>query len=402
MIDEAAKYRREMEALRRQDCDLQDELVRMRQGAQRAQELQFLLDSERQTTQRLKTDYETMKLELEKIGGGGGGGGGLTSPSFPVLSTSNTTTSSPQQQQQLQEELENKKQQLSNLQNQYDSLELRLKENIKQLESTHRIRMEELENQHYKRLDDLKASHRTEYERLESLNNENQSKARRYELELKEKLLDLEAYEAKYLDLKGKNKDLYDQIHELEKKVLELNYQQKGEIKNIHDRNQHDLSRLQEEIQVYHHEKLQWKDEKNVLERSVEKLKDELKKKEQEMETFIEKLKDSEQIHEEKLSKNEEKLRNQTSERDEKKLHEQASLIHRLQEQVEAYQGREQQLYLEIEKKLKEEKYQHGIKDRKIEELEEELLAIQSEVEERTRLKGQETGGAGGGLVGDF
>lgn len=51
--------------MKRQNADSADELARLRQSSQRAQELEFIVDSERQTFNRLKTDYEAMKQELE-------------------------------------------------------------------------------------------------------------------------------------------------------------------------------------------------------------------------------------------------------------------------------------------------------------------------------------------------
>jgi chromosome segregation ATPase len=63
--DEIGRYKREIESLKRQNSDSADEMTRLRQSSQRVHELEFIVESERQTFTRLKTDYEEMKTELE-------------------------------------------------------------------------------------------------------------------------------------------------------------------------------------------------------------------------------------------------------------------------------------------------------------------------------------------------
>jgi hypothetical protein len=376
--------------LRRQDGDLQDELVRMRQGAQRAHELQFIIDSERQTYTRLKGDYDLLKSEIESLRAAPAPSAGAPSTAVPGVASMSSSPSSSTDNlllQQLQDRLENS--------------EIAQKEQIKQIETTHRQHIDTLETQHYRRIDELKATHRLDCEKLELCVNENQMKFRRLDHELKEKTADLESIEAKYLELKGKYKDVVEQQQRLENELLEMKHRMKLEMNEKREHDQEEILKLTEEVQQITREKIKIHEEKVLLDRKLQEMDREFSRKEEEMDR--------------EFSRKEEEMRREFS-RKEKEIQESVDKLRlsereinldddgkkdyqlkQLQQEILNFQKKEEQLYLEIERKLKEEKRGQEMKDRKISELEEELEIVKKG-DERIRSKGQESVG----LVGSY
>jgi hypothetical protein len=389
--------------LRRQDGDLQDELVRMRQGAQRAHELQFIIDSERQTYTRLKGDYDLLKSEIESlraapVPSAGAPSAGAAAAAVPGVASMSSSSSTDNLLQQLQDRLENS--------------EIAQKEQIKQIETTHRQHIDTLETQHYRRIDELKATHRLDCEKLELCVNENQMKFRRLDHELKEKTADLESIEVKYLELKGKYKDVVEQQQRLENELLEMKHRMKLEMNEKREHDQEEILKLTEEVQQITREKIKIHEEKVLLDRKLQEMDREFSRKEEEMGREFSR-KEEEMRRE--FSRKEEEMRREFS-RKEKEIQESVDKLRlsereinldddekkdyqlkQLQQEILNFQMKEEQLYLEIERKLKEEKRGQEMKDRKISELEEELEIVKKG-DERIRSKGQESVG----LVGSY
>jgi hypothetical protein len=385
-----AKFRRDLESLRRQEGDLQDELVRMRQGAQRAHELQFIIDSERQTYQRLKGEYDLIKVEsddlkkkittLSQSSASGVGVPNLTSSMGSDSATTSATSpthSSHIEITTLYEEIETKRQLIQQLTHRLETSEQTNKDSLKALEFTHRSTLEAQETAAYQRTEEMKLLHRTNIEKLENLSSEQVTKIRRLEYEIKEKVSDLEATELKYIDLKSKFSEISEKNLSLEENILNLKYKTKIEMNEIREKSQEEVLRLSEENHLLVREKNKLLEEKEELKKILEK---------------------RSQIFEENSEKKESEILQKKQENDNiereasrQQLRAAEEKIQQLQSEIEILKGREQQIYYEIEKKLNDEKRQQEMMERRVRELEEELEAVRSD--ERIKTKGQESVG---------
>jgi len=252
--DDVDRLSRDVESLRKRNSDQEDELIRVRQTAQRAGELQFIVDSERQTHSRLKSEYEALQQEFDRLR--------LTESS---RTEKDATYSMPSMESS--QEVESLKSQLADLQRQKKSITLEFSQQKDEIEYSWKQKFEELKKSHQEALECGKNDTSTL-----------QMKYRRLEQQFNEKLLDAEDLEKRLQTSKKRMFETQEQLDAVETELAASKSRAKqesfekselesrvGELTRELQEMRHKLRNQSSEVETLESEKLELRKEQREL-----------------------------------------------------------------------------------------------------------------------------------------
>ena len=197
-----SRRNREVESLKRQLTDSSDEISRLRQHAQRVSELEFIVDSERQTHARLKADHEQLTIELEKLKRDSYAQA-LERPRTPSGLSALSSTEN--------DEIRMVRNQLADMEVANSRLMSRQAQLREEAEQTWQQKIEEMKRNHSNIVEDLK-------NQLVEL----QGRCKRLEVQLSEQTSDAEAVDRRYQQAKRRATEIQEQLDASESDLLSV------------------------------------------------------------------------------------------------------------------------------------------------------------------------------------